>query len=1293
MKRFLLLAIVLIALSLAWAETTLLNESFAALDGETADGTADISASLNSYTDTDGFTGTKIYKSIGRLKMGSSSGLGSITTPTVDLSANSGEATLSFSLLQYGTDAGKLVQVMHAADGTNFSQVGSDITIPATVNTFTVNITGGTASSKLKIQAKLAASNRFYLDNILLTQGSSGGLATVSTVIASAITQTAASSGGNVTSEGGSSVTAKGVCWNSSANPTISNYLTNDGTGTGSFVSSLTSLSASTLYYYRAYATNSQGTAYGEEYSFTTSGVSPPAVPTATAATAISSSSFTANWDAASGATSYRLDVSTSNTFGTLLTNYNNLTVTGTSQVVSGLSANSPYYYRVRSYNSNGTSTNSNTISVSTLASDPYNGYYNSVAGLSGSTLKNGLHTILHSTHTTQYSYSNLETQMKITDEDPNNSSNVIEIYTGWSVPKSNYGGGVTDWNKEHTWSKSHGDFGDTAPAGTDLHHLRPCDATVNSFKSNRDFDNGTTSYTDASPPSGYTGATGCKYSTADDFEPRDADKGDVARMIFYMAVRYDGVDTSYDLELVDHVYSDEGTNEPFYGKLSTLLAWHNADPPDAWEALRNNRIQNLQGNRNPFIDHPEYVASIWGGAAPTTSVQFTETSATVSEADGSITLTVQISNPSATTATSVQVQLSSGSADDVGNYSTRTITFPANSSANQTTSITITDDALLEDSEALVFSLVNVSGGSSAAIGANSSFTLTITANDIPTVVANAASDIGYTGFTANWEAASGITDYQFDLSTDYNFGSFVGAYQNYAVSSTSLALSGLTEGSTYYYRIRAVYNASYGLYSNIITTQTTAIIVIDAPLAVDATAVSHEGFTARWEAVAGADGYRLDVYSGSGGALTTDLLISEYVEGSSNNKYIEIYNGTGADVDLAAYKLKLYSNGSSSVTNFTALTGTLANNACVVYKNSGAVLTLPEGVSATVSTATNFNGNDTVALTKTVGADDILVDIFGNIGDATSWSSGTISATNQTLRRKSTVLSGVAVDPIDPGFPTLGTEWDSFAIDTADGLGSHSTGGTATPVAGYQDLAVSTNVVRVNNLEAETSYTYRVCAYNSSFTTANSNTIEVQTTAVNTGIGANTCINGAQTTVLIPALIGYSNNDVSIDPTLGSSDDFAVTVSSITDGIRYSISSSNADALNASYILAHNGLGFTPATVFYRFDGVEHSAGAFSSDANQTSLSVSGLVGSGTLEIDLLPAPQALDTPVVTINVSDGLITLSWEEIPNAESYRIESCDTPDGIYTSVGTTSLLSWSQSASASKFFRVIALRD
>lgn len=283
--------------------------------------------------------------------------------------------------------------------------------------------------------------------------------------------------------------------------------------------------------------------------------------------------------------------------------------------LVDGLEANSTYWFRIFEYNGFG----ANTLYLSSTAtgnpaqfitlSGGFTGYYEDIDGF-GTALKADLHDLLRTTHQTQYSYDALWTQLRYTDEDPDNSNNIIQIYTGWSIPKSNYGGGVTQWNREHTWSKSHGDFAESRPAGTDLHHMRPCDATVNSAKGNKDFDEGGTLYVDASPYQGYSGNTG-NYTTNSTWEPRDEEKGDVARMIMYMAIRYEGTDTYYDLEIVDY-NNTAPDNEPYYGKLSTLLSWHEQDPPDAWELRRNNRIAERQGNRNPFVDHPEFAYRLW---------------------------------------------------------------------------------------------------------------------------------------------------------------------------------------------------------------------------------------------------------------------------------------------------------------------------------------------------------------------------------------------------------------------------------------------------------------------------------------------------------------------------------------------------------------------------------------------------------------------------------------------------------------------------------------------------------
>lgn len=224
--------------------------------------------------------------------------------------------------------------------------------------------------------------------------------------------------------------------------------------------------------------------------------------------------------------------------------------------------------------------------------------YYQNAIGKSGTALKSALHTIIKSQ--TKVTYAQVWDALKVTDQDPANSSNVILLYTGRSQSKTSNGGNTGDWNREHVWAKSHGDFGTATGPGTDLHHLRPEDVTVNSLRGNKDFDNG---------GSAVSGAPG-NYTDSDSFEPRDAVKGDVARMILYMAVRYEGDDGFADLEPNEKVNNG---SSPAIGKLSVLKKWSDQDPPDTFEKRRNDVIYDqFQHNRNPFIDHPEWVASIW---------------------------------------------------------------------------------------------------------------------------------------------------------------------------------------------------------------------------------------------------------------------------------------------------------------------------------------------------------------------------------------------------------------------------------------------------------------------------------------------------------------------------------------------------------------------------------------------------------------------------------------------------------------------------------------------------------
>jgi endonuclease I len=202
--------------------------------------------------------------------------------------------------------------------------------------------------------------------------------------------------------------------------------------------------------------------------------------------------------------------------------------------------------------------------------------YYLSAEGLSGTELVNALRTIVN-TGFVYKSYDDARYILNESDADPNNPSNVILIYTGWSV-SGVWDAGAT-WNREHVWPQSLLGY-DTAMSA-DLHNLKPSNPGTNSSRGNKYYD----------------------YITdTDSYEPRDEVKGDVARILLYMTIKWD------TLTLVDTVPS---TYE--MALLSVLLEWHELDPVDDFERNRNEVIYSYQNNRNPFIDYPEFVDLIWG--------------------------------------------------------------------------------------------------------------------------------------------------------------------------------------------------------------------------------------------------------------------------------------------------------------------------------------------------------------------------------------------------------------------------------------------------------------------------------------------------------------------------------------------------------------------------------------------------------------------------------------------------------------------------------------------------------
>ncbi|GGA66588.1 nuclease [Arenimonas soli] len=180
---------------------------------------------------------------------------------------------------------------------------------------------------------------------------------------------------------------------------------------------------------------------------------------------------------------------------------------------------------------------------------------------------------------------------------------------------------------------------------------------------------------------------------------------------------------------------------------------------------------------------------------------------------------------------------------------------------------------------------------------------------------------------------------------------------------------------------------------------------------------------------------------------AATADLLISEVIEGSSNNKAVEIHNGTGAPVDLSAggYTLQFYFNGNTSPGTTLALSGTLADGD--VYVLAPASATAAILAQADQTGGTWFNGDDAIVLRRG-GSAGPVVDSLGQVGvdPGSQWGSGLVSTADNTLRRLATVCAGDTT-PDDAFDPAL--EWEGYAQDTFDGLGSHATncGGTPQP------------------------------------------------------------------------------------------------------------------------------------------------------------------------------------------------------------------------------------------------------
>ena len=500
------------------------------------------------------------------------------------------------------------------------------------------------------------------------------------------------------------------------------------------------------------------------------------------------------------------------------------------------------------------------------------NTYYTTATG-TGYTLKTQLYNIIKG-HTDK-GYAGLYTTYQTSDRDYyyENDATILDMYSEkpTGTDPYTYSAGTTQrcgtysvegdcYNREHIIPQS--TFNSAAPMVSDAHFITPTDGKVNGQRSNYPHGPVTTatwtslngSKLGSSTTSGYSGPI---------FEPINEFKGDIARMYFYFATRYENTVAGYSYAMFN------GTSNQVFTTafLNLLITWHNQDPVSSREIARNNAIYAIQNNRNPYIDHPEYVQAIWN---PTADAQAP--------------------------------------------------TAPANlvSSAKTTTTISL------------------------------------------------------------SWTASTDNT-----AVTGYNV--YMDNVLKTTVTGLTTTITGLTAATAYSFNVKAKDAAgNISAPSNILSVTTTA-----------------------------------------NSANATDLLFSEYIEGSSNNKALEISNATGAAINLSIYSIKKQTNGAGAWSAGLPLTGTLNNGSKFTIVNSLMASSCYPISSANISTSATemaFNGNDAVGLFK----NGVLIDIIGTFNGGTA-----NFAADETIRRKATVTS-----PTTTFNKTA--QWDSYTSDTCNNLGS---------------------------------------------------------------------------------------------------------------------------------------------------------------------------------------------------------------------------------------------------------------